>query len=375
MPNLLIEIGTEELPLASLDMIYSELASKFKGVLDTYRLVFQDILVEATPRRIALFVSALASRQTDKIVEITGPSLEKAYDSDGRPTAALQGFLKSKEVSAKDAKVKETPKGKFVVVQKKEIGKPAASVLNTVFHEILSALNFPKTMRWESTGMRFPRPVRWLVVLLGDKVIRLQLADVKSGNQSFGHRFLSPKPFVLRRADWKVYEHSLKRAHVILSLRAREEMIRKALQGRFHQRHYDEDLIHTTAQLVEEPFLMEGNFSKTYLELPAEVLASCMKKNQKIFACYDAKGHLTGRFVAVLNGKRSGLSKIRAGYENVLDARLRDARYFFEADSKEPLEKKLPLLEQIVYLGRLGNMREKTDRLEKLAEAFASFVG
>lgn len=161
----------------------------------------------------------------------------------------------------------------------------------------------------------------------------------------------------------------------MLKLKERKAAVRQALEKKYHKNSLDEELIHITAQLVEEPFLMEGSFSKSYLELPSEVLASCMKKNQKIFACYDPKGQLTSRFLAVLNGKRKNLAGIRAGYENVLDSRLKDARYFFEEDTEEPLEKKLPLLEQIVYLGKLGTMRQKTERLEQLAADFSALTG
>ncbi|MBI3313540.1 MAG: glycine--tRNA ligase subunit beta [Candidatus Omnitrophica bacterium] len=375
MPNLLIEIGTEELPTDALHVIYSDLASKTRDVFQKNRLPFTDIKVEATPRRIALFVEGLPARQADQVLELTGPMVDKAYDAAGKPTPALEGFLKSKGVSLSDVQIKDTPRGKFIQIQKKELGKKVTAILEPLFREILSCLNFPKNMRWEKGGARFPRPVRWLVALLDKKVLPVKLADVKASNQTFGHRFLAPKALKLKSADWKLYLQTLKRAHVTLGLKAREEAVRQALRQKFHQKNFDEDLVHTTAQLVEEPFLAQGKFSKTYLELPAEVLASCMKKNQKIFACYDPQGQLSGRFVAVLNGKRSGLGQIITGYENVLEARLRDARYFYEADTKEPLEKKSPLLEQIVYLGKLGNMRQKTERLEKLAEIFTGLIG
>jgi len=213
------------------------------------------------------------------------------------------------------------------------------------------------------------------VALLDKKVLPLRLADVRAGRTSYGHRFLSPKVWTLKQADWKPYLKSLKRVHVILELEERKRKIRTALKQRFQQRTVDEDLVHTTAQLVEEPFFLAGTFSKTYLELPGEVLASCMKKNQKIFACYGPNNKMMSRFVAVLNGKRPALARIRADYENVLESRLKDARYFYDADTREPLESKQGLLEQITYLGKLGNMRDKTGRLEKLAHQFSQMLG
>lgn len=375
MPDLLIEIGTEELPSSALDVVYSELKPALARLLGAYRLSYGKISVEATPRRIALGIQNLAGRQTDQTLEIRGLPVERAYDEKGEPTSALMGFLRGKGGSLRDIEVRQLPKGRVVIFKKREKGKPAEKVLKDLFQELLQSLSFPKNMRWESSGFRFPRPVRWLVMLLDKKVIPLYLAGVKAQNKSFGHRFLSPRPFLLHSANWQAYVKALRRAHVVLSEEERKEWIRKGLKRRFHQNRLDEELVTTAAQLVEEPFLLEGSFSKTYLELPPEVLVNCMKKNQKIFGCYDARGRLTSKFVAVLNGKRRNLTEIRRGYENVLDARLRDARYFYEADTREPLEKKLPLLEQIIYLGKLGNMLERTERLETFSRQFAALIG
>ncbi len=369
MPNLLVEIGTEELPVGSLDIIYDELAAKMRQELVDERIAFAEVKVEATPRRIAFFVQGIASLQPDRKLEISGPSHEKCYDAHGKPTQVLQGFLKSKQAMEKDIEVRDTPKGKFVFLKKKEKGKTVAAILPDLIKSVLASLSFPKLMRWESSGFRFPRPIRWIVALMDAKKIPLILADVKSGNKSFGHRFLASQGFTILKADWKAYVASLKKKHVHLSLEAREVMIRSALKNRFGQKQIDEELVHMNAHLTEEPFFLQGTFSQEYLELPAEVLASCMKKNQKVFACYDAKGQLKNGFVAVMNGKRDGLAKIRADYENVLDSRLKDARYFYEMDIKEPLAAKVDKLEQINYLGKLGTMKAKTHRLEFLSEA------
>ncbi|HXV27926.1 MAG TPA: glycine--tRNA ligase subunit beta, partial [bacterium] len=342
MPSLLVEIGTEELPLAALDAVYFDLKTAIQQMLEIHRIGFKSICVEATPRRIALFVEDLADRQENRELEFSGPSHEKSYDDMGNPTPALMGFLKSKGAALKDIRIKETPKGRFVVIQKKERGKTSREVIPVLLKDTIQSLPFPKRMRWEKSAFRFPRPIRWIVALLDRKLIPVQLADVKASRQSFGHRFLSPKSFTILKADWSQYQALLKKGQVTLSLAERESVIRKGLQ-RFNQKTFDEDLVHTTAQLAEDPFLIQASFSSAYLDLPAEVLASCMKKNQKIFACYDAKGRLINRFVAVLNGKRRGLAKIHADYENVLESRLRDARYFYDLDTKTSLEDKLPL--------------------------------
>jgi len=375
MPNLLIEIGVEELPVGMLDVIYDELAAKTRQKLVDERIAFSDVKVEATPRRIALFVQGIAAMQPDRTFEISGPSYEKCYDAQGKPTQVLVGFLKSKQAAEKDIEVRETPKGKFVFLKKKEKGVAVAGLLPALIPALLASLSFPKFMRWESSGFRFPRPIRWLVVLMDAKKIPLVLAGVKSGNQSFGHRFLSPQGFTIPKADWKGYVSLLKKKHVCLPIGTREALVRGALKSRFGQKQSDDELAHMNAQLVEEPFFLAGTFSQEYLELPAEVLASCMKKNQKVFACYDSKGKMKNQFVAVMNGKRNGLAKIRADYENVLDSRLKDARYFYEMDTRESFEKKKPKLAELVYLGKLGSVLDKTERLEKLAPEFAKAVG
>lgn len=375
MPNLLIEIGTEELPAGSLDVIYDELALKLRQKLVDERIAFSEVKVEATPRRIVMFVQGIASIQQDRELEISGPSYEKAYSPEGKPTPVLEGFLKSKQAGEKDIEIRETPKGKYIFLHKKEKGKALPSLLPELIKGLLASLSFPKLMRWESTNFRFPRPIRWLVALLDAKKIPITLADIKSSNHSFGNRFLAPQTFVIPKADWKTYVSLLKKRHVILSLEARETLVRSALRTRFGQKQIDEELVRINAHLVEEPFFLKGDFSQGYLELPAEVLASCMKKNQKIFACYDAKGLLKNHFVAVMNGKRNGLAKIQADYENVLDSRLKDARYFYEMDTEETFEKKKPVLGQLVYLGKLGSMLDKTERLEKMAAVLADAAG
>ena len=375
MPNLLIEIGVEELPVGALDVIYDELAAKTRQKLVDERIAFADVKVEATPRRIALFVQGIATMQPDRGLEISGPSYEKCYDAQGKSTAVLQGFLRSKQAAEKDTQVRETPKGKFIFLKKKEKGGAVATLLPGLIQGLLGSLSFPKLMRWEASGFRFPRPIRWLVVLMDAKKIPVTLADVKSGNKSFGHRFLSPQSFTILKADWKAYVALLKKKHVFLPIGTREALVRSALKNRFGQKQSDEELAHMNAQLVEEPFFIEGTFSQEYLELPAEVLASCMKKNQKVFACCDVKGKMKNQFVAVMNGKRNGLAKICADYENVLDSRLKDARYFYEMDTRESFENKKPVLAQLVYLGKLGSVLDKTERLEKMAVEFAVAVG
>ncbi len=368
MANLLFELGVEELPSGCLDVVYDELPGRARKSFEENRISSGTLTVEATPRRIVLFVHEVALKQTDQTFELTGPSVEKAYDGAGNPTPALEGFLRGKNAAMKEVQVKETPRGKCVFVRKTEKGKAIKSVLPGLLSQIILSLPFPRAMRWESSGFRFPRPIRWMVALLDAQILPVQLAGIRAGNQTAGHRFLSPKVFKIPRADWRLYTRLLKKNHVMIERAERQERIRRDLARRFKQASPDPDLVHLTSQLVEEPFLLEGTFSKSHLVLPPEVLATCMKKHQKVFACKDAQGRLTGRFVAVSNGARRGLPKIQADFENVLESRLKDARYFYDQDVQAPLESKRPLLDQIVYLGKLGTLLDKTKRLESLAE-------
>lgn len=376
MANLLIEIGVEEMPLASLDVVYGELKAKAARVFEESRLGFDDIKVEATPRRIALSVSNLDARQKDQMLEVKGPSVEKAYDADGKPTKALEGFLRGKNAKLSDIKIKDLPKGQGVFLEQFEKGLPAEKVLPELLASLFKSLSFPKLMRWEASGFKFPRPIRWIVALLDSKVLSgFELAGVKAGKVSRGHRFLSPANFSLTSADWNAYLKALKKAHVLLEIEEREEKIRKDLAEKYAQKNPDEELVHLSAQLVEEPFLLDGGFEKEYLDLPGEVLATCMKKHQKIFAVYGPKGKLKNQFVAVLNGKRKGLPRIQFDYENVLESRLHDARYFFLEDKKSSLESHLGALEQLMYLGDLGSLRDKISRMENIAGSFAKNAG
>lgn len=371
----LIEIGVEELPVAVLDLFYAHAGENVRKILSKQRLEFKEIRVEATPRRLSFFIADLASKQKEERSTILGPAHDKAYDASGKPTPALEGFLKAHRAAVGDTQIKETPRGRYVAIEKIQKGESTTKLLPRLVPEILGSFPFPKMMRWEKSGFRFPRPIRWGAALYGRSVLSFSLAGIKTGRVTRGHWFLAPRPVSLSQADWKDYERRLRSAHVILSLREREEIIRKSLQKKFHQKDFDTDLVRETAQLVEEPLLIQGKFSDTFRDLPEEVLATCMKRYQKIFACRDAHGKLLNRFAAVLNGRRSGLARIQHDYENVLVSRLRDAQYFYDEDTKEPLEKRVGRLKELVFLGRLGTMEERVVRLRGLARELARLSG
>jgi glycyl-tRNA synthetase beta chain len=374
--DFLLEVGVEELPLASLDVIYQELGKKVREALVAQLFTFDDVYVEATPRRIALGIKSLLIQQPDRKEESKGPMLDKAYDASGKPTKALEGFLKSKEVTLNDIMIKELPKGKAVYVVQELKGQSVQQILPELITTVFKNLSFPKLMRWEASGFKFPRPVRWIVALVDDVVLEgFKLAGIQADRKSYGHRFLAPQSFVINNANWKTYNDALKKAEVVLSLEERENMILTDLKSQLQQNKVDEELLHLSAQLIEKPFLMKGNFKESYLKLPAEVLATCMKKHQKIFAYYDSKGILQNHFMAILNGERKGLDRIQFDYENVLESRLHDARYFYEEDLKTPLAKHLDALKELKYLGDLGSMHDKVLRLKEISSIFVKQTG
>jgi len=375
--NLLVEIGAEELPLSALDLIYSDFKIAFSKLLERERISFSAIEVEATPRRIAFFVEGLAARQRDSEEIFWGPVKDKSFEAGtNNPTPAFAGFLKSQGARAEQIVWEEKAPGagfraKFT---KQLIGQPTQAVLPNLIQEVFQTMQFKRGLRWDATGYKFPRPIRWIVALLGKSVLKFKIADVTSGKTSLGHRFLSPKAFSILNADWQAYHKLLEKQQVILSIEKREALIREGSAKIYGQTHLDEDLVHECAQLVEKPFLLEGGFSKEYLELPSEVLATCMKKHQRVFALYQ-NGKLQNKFVAVMNGKREGLKKIASDFEKVLDSRLKDARFFFKEDTQKHPESYREKLSQLAYLGALGSVCDKVERLEKAAPRFCELAG
>lgn len=374
-PSCLVEIGVEEFPVAGLDLFYTLGRETVGKILSKYRLNYKEICVEATPRRLSFFVQDLDLKQKEARTQILGPPQEKAYDREGKPTQALTGFLKSQKASPDQVRIQETQRGRYVAIERIQKGEATAKILTRLIPELMSSFPFPKMMRWEKTSFRFPRPVRWAVVLYGKKIVSFTVAGIRTGRTSYGHRFLSPRSFALREANWEIYRKELEKRHVTISLEERKAAVERSLRQKFHQSEMNPDLVQEAAQLVEKPYLIQGKFSGTYRDLPEEVLATCMKKYQKIFACRDERGNLANRFVAVLNGRRSGLPQIQHDYENVLESRLHDAQYFYDEDTKEPLEKKVSRLKELVFLARLGNMEERVKRLEGLGGDLAELSG
>jgi len=369
--NFLLEIGTEELPTDSLDLLEAHFRARVEAKLREERLTFDNSKVFTTPRRVVLFIQGLAPRQEAEVAEWVGPSWDKAYDELGKPTPALEGFLRSKNLSEKDIVKKEIPRGIYAAAQKTLAGKRAEQILPGLFAELLTSFSFPKTMRWDATRFSFPRPIRWIVSVLDSKVLSFSVASVRANRFTFGHRFLAPRKLAVKKADAVAFIKLLEKAHVVLDLEERKRRIRQQFAARAGQGPCEEELVHVTAQLVEEPYVITGKFSPDFLSLPPEILSTSMKKHQKIFAVYDAGNKLKPLFAGVLNGRKTNLSKIIKDYQGVLEAKLRDAQFFYAEDTKEPLERKVEKLNGIIFLSKLGTMQDKTNRLVELAAVLA----
>jgi glycyl-tRNA synthetase beta chain len=373
--NYLLEIGTEELPTDSLDLIEGAFGSVLEEKLRGARIRFSRLTLYTTPRRIVVFIEGLAVKQDSEIVEWVGPSWERAFDASGRPTDALAGFLRAKNLKESDLSKKETPRGNYAVARCTVPGKRLEAILPGLVNAGLRELPFAKTMRWDRHRTSFPRPIRWILSLLDRKVLPFSVGDVRAGRITYGHRFLAPAKKSVAQADLTVFRAALKKARVLLDLGERKALIQKQFAAKTAKGVPDAELVHVTAQLTEEPFVVTGSFSKDFLSLPQEILATTLKKNQKIFTVNDAHGKMKPVFAAVMNGKRDNLARIIRDYREVLEARLRDARFFYQEDMRERLDQKVDRLKDIVFLGKLGNMREKIDRMMHLAGSFAKSAG
>jgi len=374
--DLLLEIGTEEIPSDFLPGAISDLAHLARQILEENRLVFEAIRTMGTPRRLVLQVKGLQELQRPLSRQIAGPSARAAFDAGGKPTAAALGFARVQGISWESLTVKTLERGEYVVATIEEAGLPAIQILPSLLPKVITSLPLPKSMRWGEGNFRFLRPIRWLLALYGSQVIPFVLGVVSSGEKTFGHRFLSPHPVRVRSlAD---YLAKLKRKFVILDPADRQQMIQEAAAGEVNKIggmvEWDEELLRTVADLVEYPVAICGHFQEVYLQLPREVITTPMKKHQRYFPVVNGKGELLPYFVAISNMKAKDLGRIRAGNERVLSARLADAQFFYREDRKIPLEGRVSQLQHIVYQEQLGNLYDKTLRMARLSGYLAERI-
>ncbi|MDR7437131.1 MAG: glycine--tRNA ligase subunit beta [Armatimonadota bacterium] len=375
MPDLLLEIGTEELPPREIAPALEQLASGIAQALRSLRLKAGPVRTYGTPRRLAAVVRQVAPRQAPAVREVRGPAAHVAFDSRGQPTEAARGFARSQGVPVEQLQVRESDGRRYAVAVLAEPGRPAAEVLPAALEEVVRGLSFSKTMRWGDGEARFARPVRWVVALWGRQVLPLQVAGVQSGALTVGHRVLdggrrrripSPADYVrvLRAAG--VMVDPARRRRVIT---AQAAALARAVGG---APVLDPSLLDEVVMSVEHPQVFRGSYSEQFLDLPRPVLVTVMQHHQKYFAVEAEGGRLLPYFIAVRDGDRVHLDTVRRGHEWVLHARLADARFFFEDDRRHRLEEHARRLEGVVVHERLGTMADKTRRITALARHLAA---
>lgn len=371
--DLLLEIGTEEVPAHVMPGVLAQLKERAEKAFQENRIAFASVRTLGTPRRMALLVKDLAEKQADVTSENRGPSVKIAFDADGKPTKAAQGFARGQHVAPEDLVEKDG----YVYAVVHETGKETTELLKTLLPELICAFSFPNNMRWGSLEFKFIRPIRWLVALFDSEVIPFEVANVTSGRVSRGHRFLSQGDFSIAKAD--DYEKDCEAQYIIVDPEKRKAMIRAQIEAVAKENggraEITDDLLEEVLYLVEYPTALCGRFEEKYLQLPPEAVITPMRDHQRYFPVKDDAGKLLPLFITVRNGGKEYLETVQHGNERVLRARLADAQFFFDEDRKKSLEEHRDKLKTVVFQQGLGTMYEKTERLAQLADFIADEIG
>ena len=367
--DLLFEIGAEEIPAGFMPNILGQLKQLAETKLNDAHLPFESIATYGTPRRLALIVKGLADTSAEISERHKGPSASIAYDADGNPTKAAIGFARGKGLDVADLVVEDG----YIYAETKTAGVPAKDIVTDMLPQLITGLNFPKSMHWGNLDAKFVRPVRWLVALLDEEVIPVEFATVKSGNVTRGHRFLGADGIIIKNAV--SYVDTLKENFVMVDQDARRELISKQLHDIAVSKNasivWDDDLLEEINYLVEWPTALCGGFEESYLALPDAAIITPMKDHQRYFPLVDQDGKLLPMFLTVRNGSDHSIEVVQAGNERVLRARLDDAKFFFNEDRKKPLIDRQDGLTKIVFQEGLGNLADKTERLLTLGRVFS----
>ena len=371
--DLLFEIGAEEIPAGFMPNILGQLKQLAETKLNDAHLPFESIATYGTPRRLALIVKGLADTSAEISERHKGPSASIAYDADGNATKAAIGFARGKGLDVADLVVEDG----YIYAETKTAGVPAKDIVTDMLPQLITGLNFPKSMHWGNLDAKFVRPVRWLVALLDEDVISVEFATVKSGNVTRGHRFLGADEITIKNAS--SYVDTLKENFVMVDQDARRELISKQLHDIAASKNasivWDDDLLEEINYLVEWPTALCGGFEESYLALPDAAIITPMKDHQRYFPLVDQDGKLLPMFLTVRNGSDHSIEVVQAGNERVLRARLDDAKFFFNEDRKKPLIDRQDGLTKIVFQEGLGNLADKTERLLKLGRVFGEECG
>ncbi len=379
--NLLIEIGTEEIPASYLLPATGQFENMLKTLFEKNELYFENIKKGITPRRIALFFENIKLKQDDKEQVFTGPPISVAY-KDGKPTQAAIGFAKSKGVKLDELFTIKKKKGEFIAVKKIVVGKSLNQIIMENLSSIILKISFPKSMRWWENKIRFARPIRWLLCLVNDEVIPFELGKLKADNKTYGHRVLAKeKPIIIETANWDLYTKKLKENGVIVDYNERKKIIKETILKKqkeiflnFKEDLIDKDLLDEVTFICEYPSIGIGKFDEKYLKLPSEVLITSMAHHQKYFPIYKNNKSITNKFFFVFNNIDKYEDIISKGNEKVLKARLEDALFFYNEDLKIPFENRVELLKGMIYHKKLGTYFDKVKRIEHIALNLANIL-
>ena len=376
--NFLVEIGTEELPPKALKTLATSFADNVEAELNQAGLTFDKIEWFAAPRRLAVKVLNLATQQPSKEIEKRGPAVSSAFDAEGKPTKAAEGWARGCGITVEQAERIATDKGEWLVHHAKIEGQPTKNLLNSIVANALAKLPIPKPMRWADKTVQFIRPVHTVTMLLGDELIEGEILGVASARTIRGHRFLGEKEFEIQHADQ--YPQLLReKGSVVADFNERKAEIFAKSQAKATAlggvADIEESLLEEVTSLVEYPNVLAAKFEERFLAVPAEALVYTMKGDQKYFPIYDKDGKLLPHFIFVSNINPEDPTAIIEGNEKVVRPRLTDAEFFFKTDLKQKLVDRLPRLETVLFQQQLGTLKDKTDRIEQLAGEIAKQIG
>lgn len=375
MTTFVFELGCEELPSTSLPSLNSQFEQLFSQKLSDAKLAYETLSVIAAPRRLGIMVHGVAQTSEDKPFERKGPAFQAAFQND-EPTKALLGFCRGLEITPEETSIIDTEKGQWVIYRGTEHGKPASEVLSAICQSVVADLALSKSMRWGIGRDEFPRPVHWILAMLDEAIVPLTIFGLRSGNITFGHRFMAPAPIKLTAAD--KYHECLRESYVIADFATRKAETWTAIQSTAKANsvivNSDDKLLTEINCLVEWPVGLCGEFEERFLEVPEIALIAAMKGHQKYFHTRTADGKLSSKFITVANILSRDASQVISGNQRVIRARLSDAKFFFETDKKQSLQSRRKYLNSITFHPKLGSLGEKTDRVARLATEMAAAV-
>ncbi len=373
MKSFLLEIGAEEIPARFVLRGLTVLREELVQFLNKESIEYGAISGYATPRRLAICVEGVSEMQKDKTFETFGPPIKVAFDDKGAPSKAAIGFAKSLNVGVEKLRVVKTERGEYIAATIEEKGRATKNVLSEGLPKLISSLQLPKTMRWGDSSLRFLRPIRWIVSMMGNEVVSFEIDGIKSGNISYGHRFLSPGPVEINNPS--EYLSLLSKNHVIVDHQERKRVIREGIQkvetDMNIKTHEDADLLDLVTFLVEYPIIVLGSFDDRYLDLPKELLITVMRTHQKYFSTENGQGDILPYYIVVSNTKAENNDIVRKGAERVLRARLEDARFYYAEDREKPLWDYIDKLKKVTFQEKLGTLHDKEERIKALCSFIA----